>query len=507
MTEAAPSHLNFGHLGTAAYDPLIGEWNFSRKPDRKELRQLGSWTTAIPAAIQFPTPSLARAPGSLQQTTKKLVRDYPDLAAAAAQLPELEIVSAATTYATASYDAAVGCLLSFGWVARPGGERRVVVALPAGEAGNVLRVQVLVEERHGWVNDRSVWLSAPSMTGGESGFWNDAAAPIQQICFAQAEARHSFLAVRLPSQTVLFRPTYAQGRVPAPSSELYELPPSSVYVRPIHSILVADTGSAPHADVTFNPNYQRQLGIVDQQGRWTIWDMEGGHQVTPFTVKRTLTGSIASADDLDSNSAGNVKDAMEDGWARILWVSNANTIVVCSRRRIKVFDIKGKPIELECPPLTPTRSADWILDVKPHPKIKDQCFVLTTTRLLLIAVTPWDHDLVPDSQTAGARILISWAHFRGCDDITLHLCVHSSDEGKIVHIHLFVSNAFRVDHPIVLPSELPRHRLPLRGYRHSDRSSFFQFGPDNVSLRLAQFGVGSAMYISVPSRTVPLRDP
>jgi RNA polymerase I-specific transcription initiation factor RRN6 len=259
------------------------------------------------------------------------------------------------------------------------------------------------------------------MVDVEKGFWVEDAVPIQQICFAQGDNRASFLAVRLPMKTRIFRPVYHDRRKSAVRSPLYELPSSRIDPHPILSISPDQTGGAPHADVTFNPDYQRQFGIVDQKGNWSIWDIDGGsRRVSKYTASCTILGPLRGSQDGIENTEPMTQ---EDGWARILWVGDVNTVVVCNRRELKVFDISGNQFTaLKSPELMAEHAADWILDVKKHPLYAHRFFVLTSTHLFLAVVTCKKDVLGNSDMEPGARILLSWTHFRGLEDITLQLC-------------------------------------------------------------------------------------
>lgn len=430
MAESSGNNLNYGHFGTPVYDLDTNEWNFARQAQKTDLRYLGPWKEVIPPSIRFLTSEPARTRNDVRSAVDALVHEHPHLAPAAEYLPELALVSSAIISAANAYDPAIGDLLSFGSITGSGHRINLptrVAALPAGEAGNILCLVILRRERHGWEENKNVWLDAPSMTSAECGYWNKEAVSIQQVCFAQTEEWSSLLAVRLPTKTVVLSPTLHIERRAAASSDYYHLPPSSIDARPIVRVTLDDTGGTPHADVSFNPDYQRQFAVVDRKGLWSVWDIERTRGNS--SVSCSAHGSIGSLDGETEEVAREDEDAKEDGWARILWVGDVNTIVVSNRRQLGVFSIKGGSTQLKCPKLISQRSAHWILDVKRHPKNQDQLFVLTSERLYLLAVTSQNE--VPGSEEAGARTLLSWTHFRGLDDFTLQFCVHMvSDEGK-----------------------------------------------------------------------------
>lgn len=438
MAETWLNDLNYGHPGVAAYDVENREWTFARQQATKKLIQIGSWSNSFPASthvlsasIQSPTPQISTNTTGAQKALQRLVHDYPQLAPASALVPKLALVSAAILSTTSVYDPLVGNLFSLGSI--PFGEKRDnprrVAALPAGEAGNILRLALLIKERHGWGFDKSIWLEGPSLTDGESGYWNEEAAPIQQVCFSQSEDKSSFLAVRLPTKTVFFRPLYHQRRQSANQSRYYDLPSSIIDAHPILSIGVEQSGGAPHADVTFNPDFQLQCGIVDQQNTWSVWDIDYARKGSTYSMSCFVQGSIAPPEDLPQ--------AGEDGWARILWVGDVNTLLVCNRRQLSIVSIKGASYSyLPTPAVFAQHSSEWILDVKGHPRHRNRFFVLTSARLFLMAVTTSSEALDATAGEAGAVVLVSWRHYRGSEDFTLQLSVQMlTEDGKHCRIN------------------------------------------------------------------------
>ena len=449
MTEDSPNDLNLGHFGIPAYDVATSQWSFARTPYGSGFRQLDRWATVIAAALHFPTPRFPRTLRSAENATKALVRKHPELAPATGCVPELEAVSAAAIATLSTYDTTVGQLMSFGRVA-PQRKRAAfsqkVVAVPTGECGNILRVQLLTKERYGWSTE-GYYRARSHLEGaspkGDCGYWNEDAAAIQQVCFAESEEPDPFLAVRLPQRIVLFRPVYCPRPVAAPVSPLYNLPASVVDVRPFHSVWVDDTGGTSHADVAFNPHYQRQLAIVDQESRWSVWDIEGSRGA--YTTSCAASGSveIAEAVNPDDEEEDESRRWKEDGWARIMWVGDANTILICNRRRLALIDLKDASTPLKIRQViddasTNNPSTDWILDIKRHPANEKRFLVLTSSRLYLYSTTSRDSGPILDPHSADAAVVLSWRHFRGQEDITLQLYVQAtSDDGMLIHALLF----------------------------------------------------------------------
>lgn len=432
MAEAPLSDLNYGHSGPASYHLGSGEWLFGRQYSNKSLKQVPpsensqqSQTQVLAPSLSIPTQQLPPNRTKIKKNFKRLVRDYPQIAPAFEEVPEAALLSSGIRIATSTYDPGVGNLLSFGSITLEDKHQdpRRIAALPTGEGGNILRLTIVTQERHAWADDRSCWVEGPSLKEADSGYWNEEAAPIQQVCFAQSEDRSTLLAVRLLTRIVLFRPVYYRHRQSANNSPYFDLPASVIDAHPILSIVLEQTGGALHADVAFNPDYQLQFGVVDQKHSWSVWDIEHSRKGDSYTASCLVRGKVDPSE--------NAIILGEDGWSRILWVGDVNTLVVCNRRVLNIFDIKGGSCTpLPCPKLIRKRSSDWILDVKNHPKHRGRCFVLTSNSLVLMSITSSSEALDATNGEPGAYILVSWKHYRDDEDFTLHLSVQMlSDEG------------------------------------------------------------------------------
>jgi RNA polymerase I-specific transcription initiation factor RRN6 len=187
-----------------------------------------------------------------------------------------------------------------------------------------------------------------------------------------------------------------------------------------------ESGGAPHVDVTFNPDFQLQFAVVDQNHVWSVWDIDHKRKSTEYKLSLLIQGTITPPD--DEETVG------EDSWARILWVGDVNTIMVCNRRQLSIIAIEGTSFAyLPCPALISPRSSDWIIDVKRHPILRGCFFVLTSTELYLMAVTTPSEAVDSTVGAVGARVLLSWRHYRGAEDFTLSVSLSMlNDDGSCV---------------------------------------------------------------------------
>lgn len=466
MADGPLNDLNYGRPGLTSYDLDSREWAASREPTTSVLQRVSEWQLAIPTATSsIPTTSSKKATTS-RKDARWLTHNHPQLTPAANDLPDLGALSQAVTSAASTYDPHTGDLLSYGTVFLKKSFRpKQIAALPTGSSGNILRLVPLTQQKTGWESDRSVWLQGTSFGLVDSGYWNEEAAPIQQVVFGQTETSNSFLAVRLLSRVVLFRPLYHRGRQAAPPSPYYDLPPSLLSAHPILSITIEQTRGAPHADVAFNPDYQFQFGIVDQQGSWSLWQIERRAKRDEYSASRLAGGSIHSAEE-DVPDHG-------DGWARILWAGDNNTLVVCNRRQLSLINVTGETFEyLQTPSVIPEQSSDWILDIKRHPESQHRFFVLTSTRIFLISVTT--SSSAGGVMSAGATILMSRRHYRGDEDLTLRMHLEISEEQTV----LFVTS---------------RLNKLVQVYYYQDKSSSRPSNTDPIQLSLELPGAASIM--------------
>ncbi|EUC50753.1 hypothetical protein COCMIDRAFT_81025 [Bipolaris oryzae ATCC 44560] len=453
MADKPFEDLNYGYPGTASYDLENSEWLFGRQYTTKNFRQIRTSdglrlaNTLATTPVQLVHPQTSANKTSTQEEVRNLVQDIPELAAAAALLPDLGLVSAAISKTTSVYDPLVGSLLSFGSITL--GDRyenaRQVAALPVGEAGNILQLAVLNKERLGWGMIRKTWIDGSTLREAEKEYWNEDAAPIQQICFSQSEDRSSLLAVRLPTRTVLFHPICFRQARPNRFSPFYDLPASTIDIRPIFSIDKESTGGFAHCHVAFNPSFQSQFAIVDQSATWSVWEIGRSRKSEEYTPSCLVRGRITSSEPEDVRG--------EDGWARVFWVADVNTLLVCNRRHLSIVSLKGgEPKHLACPTFLNQQSAEWFLDAKLHPKHSNQVFILTSTHLILVLV----NSSVEESASAEdsvTTVLASWTHFRDADDFTLQITVQmlSEDESCLV-LYSQLDNLIQVyafaEHPV-----------------------------------------------------------
>ena len=307
-----------------------------------------------------------------------------------------------------------------------------IMAMAYGEAANVLRLIKPQVEALGWDGRRGTKLRSLNPISSENGYWIGDGGPIQNITFAaDMNGLSSWLAVQKSGCTTILRPTYHQFNASSASTTKIgkKYPPSRLNANPILEMRMERTGGRSHVDVSFNPWYVRQFAVLDEQGYWSVWDIEGRRRKrVTFEASPKRSGHIHD----DSSSDLSFKfTSGTDGWGRILWAGSVSTLIVCDRHNLAVFDLKAAPKRLYSPPLVRPDSGEWILDVKRDPINLQHIFILTTRHLFWLNVIAAGEDYDELNGYVGARVLLSVRHFRNDEDDTAKLALLEENDGNV----------------------------------------------------------------------------
>ena len=310
-----------------------------------------------------------------------------------------------------------------------------VAAVAGGIGGDTVVLVRLNQEHLSWRESITTQLESSSFQGGIKSSWSGHNGPIQQLCFAPVtENNQVWLAVRYPANTtVLPLLVTEEGLLISPGLPFSQgVEHSRQSKSPVSTPLELQYPRAwgyPHVDVAFNPWKARQLAVVDQEGHWSISVIESRSQreeVWEITV--VTSGHVHSGPAEDGESDGD----LDDGWGRIIWLGDANTIAVASRNLLAAFSIEGTPQRLRVPHLGLAQFNDQILDLKRSTPKRGQAFVLTSTRILLLQSHRRRDE---ESQSTNVEILIvlSWKHLRDPRDLGLKLSVVQDSKGSENH--------------------------------------------------------------------------
>ncbi|KAI9794828.1 MAG: hypothetical protein M1816_002956 [Peltula sp. TS41687] len=419
--------LTYGHLGQAIYDTENKTWCFSREPGRNQvLKPLGPYEIPISAPHVGPDSS-----HEIGYSLRKLARTHPEIVPAISSLPSLAQFSEVITDATSTHDPTISARIAIGEARdvenqRSGLRTIPLLAVVSGLAGESLRLLRIEKVKLGWENQASLntaALNAPDFTGGEEGWWAGAGGPIKQVCSSQKQGRGgSWLALRQLNSTTILRPLY--HRIPVFPSRLSQdanpLPPSRMNANALVTLPMSRTGGSPHSDVTFNPWYNRQFGIVDHEGHWSVWNVEGER------VKRdTYRAKLEQGGPINEYEVERNERAPTDGWGGICWVGNVYTFAVFGRRDFAMFDLSHNPaLRLPVPDIGLSDASRWILDVKASPTNENHLFVVTTSQIFWLEVVCAAENKGEQSK---CTILLSWRHSRYEEDTSLQLSVVAAD--------------------------------------------------------------------------------
>jgi RNA polymerase I-specific transcription initiation factor RRN6 len=456
MTDHRVTDLSYGHLGKASYDTEENQWSFSNTKDKGELRLMLCKVAAndslaqrveqlLPLAEPFP-PSLQNAPrknGLPYQIAKSqlkwLFKTRPET------FPANTIIS---TFAKAQDPSQTqlqryGSLLT---VARAVDVDRIsrsrrprILCMPCGSAGHILQLIRPTPERRGWGKRSAAKISLLELESSEQGYWAGTGGAIRQIENADDENEsENWLAVRQDTTITIFRPLYGKLHNSAGSRIGFRqsIHLSRLNPNPVAALTSDRSTSKDYVDVSFNPWYTRQFAVVDARGYWSIWDLE--RQDGKSSPERLISGK--KGDFYYRDDPGSTlkppPDDLADGWHRILWACNINTIVVCNRRQIAVIDIKSIPVRLPDIEILGGNNSELILGVKRCHALLNYLFILTTSRIFWVEVVPAGGAGGDQIASGAIKVILSYRHFRDANDETLRLTLINSDPGMVLKKHI-----------------------------------------------------------------------
>lgn len=454
--------IPYGTFGTATYRESAQQWTFLRNgsvernlADQEDdadgntvslLRILSDSETVVEPTCHDEATRQTTADSTLSS-------QYFELAAASSTIQailqsETDVSSTTTAGHTVSFGHAV-------WLGVDGvesGNLKVPISAHVGGPGRgLLRIACVGRQSLEYTFEYGISSSIkiPSLLREPHTTWASNM-PIQQVVFSQPslEGRSgTFLAVRETSQTTIFEPLlhrYADANTS--STDWSSLDPNRIL-----SLPRSHTGGQDHADVCFHPHDQRKLAVVDIEGNWSIWHVQGRRTRTARILYKIVLRTSNKIFSWEHRRRPEGVGLYFDGWHKVLWISNdgndVNGVLVCNRQDVKLFDVKAtKKDEIRSVDVRlDTRKDDaFILDVKPG-LTPNLCFILTTSRLLLFDFA--QKDWKDRGTVHGPALLFAWQHFQKTSDLSLNMAtlelqddmlvtLYSSDPG-IVQLYLF----------------------------------------------------------------------
>lgn len=426
MADNTDDGLGYGHLGDAIYNPDQKRWNFQR-PLESVLRveALGPSQTIIssPSINDFthePSSAALR-----KEYADNLCKDDPDIAPSRSLLPGLARLSSSVIETTTIHDPLVGPLFAIGSTRDETINARVSVAVFVSDASQCrLAVVKLETQKQGWADSKDSFIRVPQLSG-ERGEWLSPS-PIRQVLGAGA-AGHAdgVFAVRSARGTYLLHIKLGRTAVGRTADER-----ASRFAVSVRGFIPLDGDRRSlHADVAINPWSPTELAVVDVAGRWQVHARQMQIHHVGANDMTYMTGSRIK---FDIEDAGYDSKTQQDGWMKVTWIGDKETLLLCSRRSISIANLRSGScnfVELE---IGAKREDLWFQDLRLDPYHLDRCFILTHTFIYCVRVAGL---LEKKSQiTARTETLVKFRHCRDSADPSLRLSLSSFDSGTMVMI-------------------------------------------------------------------------
>jgi len=428
MDEHPDTTLHYGHVGRAVYLPETKTWTFARSFTRcTPISYTGVTKNTVPSAgnaseLQLPH-KITRRPDD-----KLIPNTHPDLAA---QWPTIndDAYSKVITDTAEICDPQISTLFDLGYALDHMSDDSSSIPAPVAIAAVVTGVSRdtisfrMIEDEIAEIQREGSSLHIPSIGDAETTEWSQRGAPIQQISFARpVKGKTAWMAARLKTMIMIFRPTFQREPVPAhvngTDTEAFAIPyrNSRLDANPVVELSENVTGGFTLADVTFNPWYSRQFGVVDIMGNWSVWEIRGRQTKhgSTYIARKVSMASLPSRD-----GKPQFERPRHDGWASIVWVADFSTVVVSDRRCTALYQMTGEGVRSSSVELGMNKQSEWVLDLERSIQNPSHFFVLTTSRLLWFDVTT--APLYSNGTRPPLRPRITWRHFRDPEDTTLRI--------------------------------------------------------------------------------------
>lgn len=448
--------LNYGHPGTATYDPQTHTWVFLRQhqpqlldngddlaPDGLHGFQLVHERVLGVGEGQISSSAAVKEDFFRPWGRVTLLKQIPDAAFISKNLSSLIHVPKAQLD-NEPKTRPFGNLLAFGGVRKSSKERprknvlrQLIAAFPTGLAGEDLQLvgleaeNILLESRTGPDRVHRV----PCLGHHAAGRLSNSAEQIQHISRAKLAHQMRFLVVR-SSGTDILRPGMLNSQYPEQGTSSNILAKSQSLLDPclVLTIPSSRTGGQPHAYAAFHPQDQKLVVIVDTHGQWSRWKIEGRKPRTARVLYHATLQSFNVLRNVESQTALRGSPQHFDGWHRICWVLGAKGtkphILVCNRRSAAVFDQVGGLLGHVDMRLGPLSHRNQILDVKICESRPFLILILTTSRLMIFS-SLYDRDQAI-YRPEPLELLCSWNHFRDPSDLNLSMSCLEFPQGMLL---------------------------------------------------------------------------
>ncbi|CZT17093.1 uncharacterized protein RCC_02925 [Ramularia collo-cygni] len=447
MADRARCDLPYGHFGRGIYSSEDHAWHFERTLTVPSTTQLLGESKVLSQPSNVPLDAHRGGPPSKRhrEQIKSIAGVDPRFQPASGIIAPLLRVSEAVQDAVHCYDPLRGCLIASGDIQSFSRNRSVpVVAYVTGGSGCDLSISQVQKQKRGWDDNRRSWLEVPTLQG-EQANWSSHGGPIHQVRFASnARSGPGLLAARQLTRTTIIRAV----QVKRPSEEVHG---ASIIPASLFNVSMEQTGGNSHIDVSFNPWFSQQVALIDVAGMWTVLEFSTRNMAH---VSRTWSS-------MAQKSAGERRSSIHDGWARIAWVLNTESLAVCTRQSLTLFNIvNDSPTLIEEVELGLYGPVPWILDFLVFPNREDHFCVLTSTHVLVYKVAD---STTLKKITASMRFRIR--HYKNPEDLSLRLTTWKEDEEGGTGILVYST----------LPGLTSTYRLNLSEPYHSVNTDYIDF--------------------------------
>ncbi|KAK8107141.1 uncharacterized protein PG998_009154 [Apiospora kogelbergensis] len=295
-----------------------------------------------------------------------------------------------------------------------------LIAMATGSASDVLRF--VRPKPQGWAHNGNgaTIFHLLGRSEPQEAFWTQETGVILRIKAVVSLRRYEpvrWLLVQRHTGTSVFRPEYQKAPIVSESGDGDgSYLPSHVNPNLLFTVPKRLTGCDSHSDVAFNPGIKAQpiqLAIIDEGGRWTVWDINGTRSRVNKRPKKSLVkcGSIRKG---VRNSIAR-RPSAEPQWHRVCWVGNlvdkpddgsddeessdeqarpaypplerSSTLLFCNQESLRILDLNSDTFLPDLPLLT-EGPENFILDVHVDSGDPRYFFVLTTTTLFIDTTLP-----------------------------------------------------------------------------------------------------------------------
>ncbi|KAK8134699.1 hypothetical protein PG984_006711 [Apiospora sp. TS-2023a] len=488
MAERRLQSSSFGHPGRPTYSNFGDEqaeewgWQYARNhdPDAPRFESITPAQEWFSGSHHVDALPAGRTWHVAQQQKKWLLKNHPEAALGGDILggiltPEIPGRNTSERASCQSTQLAIGEMADTRSATAVHGVP--LIAMAAGSASDVLRF--VRPKLEGWAlnGDGSTLFHLLGPKEPQETFWTQETGVILRIKAVVSLRRFEpvrWLLVQRHTGTSVFRPEYQKAPVDPETfigDGLYaasHVNPNLLFTVPKHL-----TGCDSHSDVSFNPGVKSQplqLAIIDEGGRWTVWDVNGTRSRATRRPKKHLVkcGSIRKG----VRNSISQRSSADPRWHRISWIGNlvdqddddlddeespdgqaqpaypplerSSTLLFCNQEILRILDLNSDTFLPDLPFLT-EGSDNCILDVHVDYGDPRYFFVVTTTTLFVCGLFSEHESLSSSKVLKKALILHSTPHMRDTLPRDLQLAVSPGPYSKnqrtsLVHLYSRSSN-------------------------------------------------------------------